>query len=224
VRRLVLTAVAATLLAACSQEPTTENQASEAASPQTTTAATAEPEGLAPAFSLTDAEGTQRLLADFRGRTVVLEWTNEGCPYVQKHYGAGAMQALQREATANGVVWLTIVSSAPGAQGFVEGDAARAFKAKHQAAYTHLLLDPTGEVGKLYEAKTTPDMRVIDPQGRVVYEGGIDDRPTNRVEDLDGATNFVRAALTDMEAGRPVQTRFAQPYGCSIKYPETMEG
>ena len=213
-RRLVLTAVAATLLAACSQERAAPDQ----------TPAEAPADGLAPAFTLADAEGTPRSLADFRGRTVVLEWTNEGCPYVQKHYGAGAMQALQREATANGVVWLTIVSSAPGAQGFVDGDAARAFKAKHQAAYTHLLLDPTGEVGKLYEAKTTPDMRVIDPQGRVVYEGGIDDRPTNRVEDLDGATNFVRAALTDMEAGRPVQTRFAQPYGCSIKYPETMEG
>jgi peroxiredoxin len=163
-------------------------------------------------------------LADFRGRTVVLEWTKEGCPYVQKHYGAGAMQALQRDATADGVVWLTIVSSAPGTQGFVEGEAARAFKAKHEAAYTHLLLDPTGEVGKLYGAKTTPDMRVIDPQGRIVFEGGIDDRPTNKPEDLQGANNFVRAALTDMEAGRPVQTRFAQPYGCAIKYPETVEG
>ena len=134
------------------------------------------------------------------------------------------MQALQREATADGVVWLTIVSSSPGTQGFVEGEAARAFRAKHQANYTHLLLDPTGEVGKLYDAKTTPDMRVIDPQGRIVFEGGIDDRPTNKPEDLAGATNFVRAALTDMEAGRPVQTRFAQPYGCAIKYPETVEG
>jgi peroxiredoxin len=220
IRPLALAAVATLALAACQQE---------AAAPAETTSteptpAAATQEGMAPAFTLVDAEGVQRALADFRGRTVVLEWTNEGCPYVQKHYGAGAMQALQRDATADGVVWLTIVSSAPGTQGFVEGEAARAFKAKHEAAYTHLLLDPTGEVGKLYGAKTTPDMRVIDPQGRIVFEGGIDDRPTNKPEDLNGATNFVRAALTDMEAGRPVQTRFAQPYGCSIKYPETVEG
>ena len=220
IRRLALAAVATLALAACQQE---------AAAPAETTSteptpAAATQEGMAPAFTLVDAEGVQRALADFRGRTVVLEWTNEGCPYVQKHYGAGAMQALQRDATADGVVWLTIVSSAPGTQGFVEGEAARAFKAKHEAAYTHLLLDPTGEVGKLYGAKTTPDMRVIDPQGRTVFEGGIDDRPTNKPEDLQGANNFVRAALTDMEAGRPVQTRFAQPYGCAIKYPETVEG
>ncbi len=220
IRPLALAAVATLALAACQQE---------AAAPAETTSteptpAAATQEGMAPAFTLVDAEGVQRALADFRGRTVVLEWTNEGCPYVQKHYGAGAMQALQRDATADGVVWLTIVSSAPGTQGFVEGEAARAFKAKHEAAYTHLLLDPTGEVGKLYGAKTTPDMRVIDPQGRIVFEGGIDDRPTNKPEDLQGANNFVRAALTDMEAGRPVQTRFAQPYGCAIKYPETVEG
>ena len=220
IRRLALATVATLALAACQQE---------AAAPAETTSteptpAAATQEGMAPAFTLVDAEGVQRALADFRGRTVVLEWTNEGCPYVQKHYGAGAMQALQRDATADGVVWLTIVSSAPGTQGFVEGEAARAFKAKHEAAYTHLLLDPTGEVGKLYGAKTTPDMRVIDPQGRIVFEGGIDDRPTNKPEDLQGANNFVRAALTDMEAGRPVQTRFAQPYGCAIKYPETVEG
>lgn len=220
IRPLALAAVATLALAACQQE---------AAAPAETTSteptpAAATQEGMAPAFTLIDAEGVQRALADFRGRTVVLEWTNEGCPYVQKHYGAGAMQALQRDATADGVVWLTIVSSAPGTQGFVEGEAARAFKAKHEAAYTHLLLDPTGEVGKLYGAKTTPDMRVIDPQGRIVFESGIDDRPTNKPEDLQGANNFVRAALTDMEAGRPVQTRFAQPYGCAIKYPETVEG
>lgn len=176
IRRLALAAVATLALAACQQE---------AAAPAETTSteptpAAATQEGMAPAFTLVDAEGVQRALADFRGRTVVLEWTNEGCPYVQKHYGAGAMQALQRDATADGVVWLTIVSSAPGTQGFVEGEAARAFKAKHEAAYTHLLLDPTGEVGKLYGAKTTPDMRVIDPQGRIVFEGGIDDgRPTS---------------------------------------------
>jgi len=221
IRRLTLAAVAVLAVAACQQQEVAAPVETASTEP---TPADATQEGMAPAFTLVDAEGVQRSLADFRGRTVVLEWTNEGCPYVQKHYGAGAMQALQREATADGVVWLTIVSSSPGTQGFVEGEAARAFKAKHEAAWTHLLLDPTGAAGKLYDARTTPDMRVIDPQGRIVFEGGIDDRPTNRPEDLEGANNFVRAALTDMEAGRPVQTRFAQPYGCAIKYPETVEG
>ena len=215
-RRLFVVAASAALLAACQQQaaaPPAENAAAPAVAQ----------EGLAPAFTLVDADGVQRSLVDFRGKTVVLEWTNEGCPYVQKHY-TGAMQALQREALADGVVWLTIVSSAPGTQGFVEGDAARAYKAKHQSAYAHLLLDPTGEVGKLYGAKTTPDMRVIDAQGRLVFEGGIDDRPTSKVEDLQGANNFVRAALEDVKAERPVRTAFAQPYGCAIKYPETVTG
>ena len=175
----------------------------------------------APAFTLVDSEGVRRSLADFRGRTVVLEWTNEGCPYVRKHY-TGAMQALQREAVADGVVWITIISSAPGTQGYVEGDAARQWRARNNAASTHLLLDPTGEVGKLYDAKTTPDMRIINAEGVLTFVGGIDDRPTNKVEDLEGANNFVRAALADMEAGRPVGTAFATPYGCSIKYPETV--
>ena len=171
-----------------------------------------------------DAEGVERSRADFRGKTVVLEWTNEGCPYVQKHYSAGAMQALQREATGDGVVWLTIISSAPGTQGYVEGDAARAWKARNDAAATHLLLDPEGTVGRLYDAKTTPDMRIIDPEGRLLFVGGIDDRPTNKVEDLEGANNYVRAALTDMEEGRAVATPFATPYGCSIKYADELEG
>lgn len=215
-RRLFVVAASAALLAACQPQaaaPAAENASAPAAAQ----------EGLAPAFTLVDADGVQRSLADFRGKTVVLEWTNEGCPYVQKHY-TGAMQALQRDAQADGVVWLTIVSSAPGTQGFVEGDTARVYKAKHQSAYAHLLLDPTGEVGKLYGAKTTPDMRVIDAQGRLVFEGGIDDRPTSKVEDLEGANNFVRAALEDVKAERTVRTAFAQPYGCAIKYPETVTG
>jgi peroxiredoxin len=215
--RVTLACAAVLVLAACSP-------ASETPETKTETAAAASAAlPAAPAFTLVDSDGVQRSLADFRGKTVVIEWTNEGCPYVQKHYSAGAMQALQREATSDGVVWLTIISSAPGTQGFVEGEAARAFKAKHDGAWTHLLLDPTGQVGKLYDAKTTPDMRIIDPEGRVVFVGGIDDRPTNKGEDLEGANNFVRAALTDLEAGRPVATPFAQPYGCSIKYPETVE-
>jgi peroxiredoxin len=215
--RVTLACAAVLALAACSPASETPEPKTEAAAASTAALPAA------PAFTLVDSDGVQRNLADFRGKTVVIEWTNEGCPYVQKHYSAGAMQALQREATADGVVWLTIISSAPGTQGFVEGEAARAFKAKHDGAWTHLLLDPTGQVGKLYDAKTTPDMRIIDLEGRVVFVGGIDDRPTNKVEDLEGANNFVRAALTDLEAGRPVATPFAQPYGCSIKYPETVE-
>ncbi|KQW82029.1 alkyl hydroperoxide reductase [Brevundimonas sp. Root1279] len=175
----------------------------------------------APAFTLVDAQGVQRSLADFRGKTVVLEWTNEGCPYVKKHY-SGAMQALQRAAVADGVVWLSIISSAPGTQGHVEGEAARQWRDRTKGAATHLLLDPTGQVGKLYGAKTTPDMRVINPEGQLVYVGGIDDRPTSKVEDLEGANNYVQAALADMKAGRAVRTAFAPSYGCSVKYPETV--
>ncbi len=225
-RNLVTAAFAALALAACQQQAA----APEPADAPAATTAEAQTAGTgvmpmagqaAPAFTLVDAEGVQRSLADFRGRTVVLEWTNEGCPYVQKHY-TGAMQALQREAVADGVVWLTIISSSPGTQGYVEGDEARQWKARTNGAATHLLLDPSGEIGKLYGAKTTPDMRVIDGEGVLRFVGGIDDRPTNRVEDLEGASNFVRAALADMEAGRAVQTAFAQPYGCAIKYPETV--
>ena len=218
-RTLTVASAALLLLAACQQQPAAAPDKTAAA--ETAVPAVAGPGDMAPAFTLVDAEGVQRSLADFKGKTVVLEWTNEGCPYVKKHY-TGAMQALQREATADGVVWLTIISSAPGTQGFVEGEEARAWKAKHQAAFTHLLLDPTGEVGKRYDAKTTPDMRIIDPEGRLIFVGGIDDKPTNKVEDLAGANNFVRAALADAKAGRPVQTAFAQPYGCAIKYPETV--
>ncbi|MFZ4164928.1 thioredoxin family protein [Brevundimonas sp. NPDC058933] len=218
----ILTVASASLLVltACQQQPAAAPD--KAATPAAATPAVAGPGDMAPAFTLVDAEGTQRSLADFKGKTVVLEWTNEGCPYVKKHY-TGAMQDLQREATADGVVWLTIISSAPTTQGYVEGEEARAWKAKHKAAFTHLLLDPTGEVGKRYDAKTTPDMRIIDPEGRLIFVGGIDDKPTNKVEDLAGANNFVRAALADAKAGRPVQTPFAQPYGCAIKYPETVE-
>ena len=229
-RLISVASASALLLAACQQQPTAPAttapvETAPSTTPSTTQATTEVPGpgDQAPAFTLTNAEGQAVSLNDFRGKTVVMEWTNEGCPYVKKHY-TGAMQALQKQATDDGVVWLTIISSAPGTQGHVEGEAARAWKGRFDAHYTHLLLDPTGEVGKLYDARTTPDMRIIDPQGRLIFVGGIDDRPTSKVEDLEGANNFVRAALADARAGRPVQTAFAQPYGCSIKYPETIEG
>lgn len=209
---LSIAAASALMLAGCGQPA--EKAADAPAGKEKTEAAAGQ---VAPAFQLASANGEQVSLADFRGKTVVLEWTNEDCPYVKKHY-TGAMQALQKEAVGDGVVWLTIISSAPGEQGFVEGERAKNWGQRFNAGFTHLLLDPTGATGKAYGAKTTPDMRVIDGEGRIIYAGGIDDKPTNKVEDLQGAKNFVRAALDDQAAGRPVATAFAQPYGCSIKY------
>jgi hypothetical protein len=224
--RFAIPAVLAVLaLGACQQQSAAPEAPAATARTETTAAVTPASMPMAgqaaPAFTLVDSQGVQRSLADFRGKTVVLEWTNEGCPYVKKHY-SGAMQALQRAAVADGVVWLSIISSAPGTQGHVEGEAARQWHDRTKGAATHLLLDPTGQVGKLYGAKTTPDMRVIDPEGNLTFVGGIDDRPTNKVEDLEGANNYVQAALADMKAGRAVRTAFAPSYGCSVKYPETV--
>ena len=129
----------------------------------------------APAFKATDAAGRTRSLAEFRGKTVVLEWTNNGCPYVQKHYNSGHMQGLQREAARDGVVWLSIVSSAPGMQGYLKPNEAKAWKARVGAASSDVLLDPTGVVGRAYDARTTPHMFIIDKAGKVAYMGGIDD-------------------------------------------------
>ena len=171
----------------------------------------------APNFSAPDADGKTRSLSQYRGKTVVLEWTNHECPYVKKHY-SGNMQALQRDATRDGVVWLSIVSSAPGQQGYVTGAQAKQVTASRNAAPTAVLLDPTGRVGRLYGAKTTPHMFVINPQGRLVYAGGIDDVATNKVEDLKRAKPLVRLALADVKAGRPVAISSSRPYGCSVKY------
>lgn len=172
----------------------------------------------APAFSAADAEGRTRSLAEFKGKTVVLEWHNEGCPYVKKHYGAGAMQKLQKQAAADGVVWLTVISSAPNTQGYLAGDAAKRWKAKYDAGATALLLDPAGDVGRAYDAKTTPHMYVIDKGGKLAYMGGIDDKPTADPASLKGAKNYVAAALADLGAGRPVATPVTRAYGCSVKY------
>lgn len=214
---VALVPLMALALAACQQPAAAPPEQAETPAVAAAPGAMPMPGQPAPAFTLVDAEGTPRSLSDFRGKIVVLEWTNEGCPYVQKHY-SGAMQALQREAAEDGVVWLSVISSAPGTQGFVEGESARAWKARTSANATHLLLDPTGQTGKAYGARTTPDMRIIDREGRLVFAGGIDDKPTSDVADLQGATNFVRAALDDVMSGRPVRTTFATPYGCSVKY------
>lgn len=172
----------------------------------------------APAFSVPDASGRARSLSEFAGRTLILEWTNNGCPYVQKHYNAAAMQALQREAAEQGIIWLTVISSAPGEQGYFTGPQALAHAQSVEAAPTAILMDPSGAMGRAYDARTTPHMYIINPQGRVVYQGAIDDRPSARPASLEGATNYVRAALADLAAGRPVQTAQTTPYGCSVKY------
>jgi peroxiredoxin len=172
----------------------------------------------APAFSAVDASGKTRSLAEFKGRTVVLEWTNNGCPYVRRNYSTGAMQDAQRKATAQGVVWLTVASSPPGAQGHVTAAEAKAWKAKVEAAWSDILLDPQGRVARAYEAKTTPHMFVIDPKGRVAYMGAIDDKPTNKAEEARGARNYVLAAVADLRAGRAVAEPVTRPYGCFVKY------
>jgi peroxiredoxin len=172
----------------------------------------------APDFRVQDFNGQMRSLSDFRGKTVVLEWTNDGCPYVGKHYNSGNMQRLQKEATAQGVEWLTIISSAPGFQGYLTAPQAKAWKAKVGAHSSDVLLDADGKVGRAYEAKATPHMFVIDKAGTLVYMGGIDDRPYADPASLKGATNYVEAALSDLKAGRAVATPVTRPYGCSVKY------
>ncbi|MCX7868918.1 MAG: thioredoxin family protein [Terrimicrobiaceae bacterium] len=182
--------------------------------------ATASPEigKPAPEFTLKDCSGKQHSLSDFRGKTVVLEWVNHGCPFVVKHYSAGNMQKLQKDATARGVVWLSICSSAPGKQGHMS--AAEAAKkceevGSHATAY---LLDEDGQVGRLYAAKRTPEMFVINPEGILVYKGAIDDKPSANSADIPGAKNFVTAALDEVLAGKPVSKPETAAYGCSVKY------
>jgi peroxiredoxin len=172
----------------------------------------------APAFSVVDAQGTTRSLQEFAGKTVVLEWTNRDCPYVRKHYNADNMQALQREARGAGVVWLSVISSAPGQQGHLSAvDAAANVRTTHSSP-TAVLLDESGAMGRAYGATNTPHMFIINPQGRVVYQGAIDDRPRADPSSLQGATNYVRAALDDLRAGRAIRTPQTRAYGCTVKY------
>jgi len=174
----------------------------------------------APAFTATDSRGHAEALDQFHGKYVVLEWHNQGCPYTRKHYSSGNMQAQQKEWTAKGVVWFTVISSAPGEQGYVTPPEENAYLEKMHAAPTAVLIDADGKVGHLYNAKTTPQMIVIDPSGKVIYDGAIDDRPTPDPADIHGADNYVSDALTAAKAGKPVATPFTRPYGCSVKYPD----
>ena len=172
----------------------------------------------APAFTAATADGRTVSLADFKGRTVVLEWTNHDCPYVRKHYGSGNMQSQQKAATAQGVVWLQVISSAPGQQGYVDGAAAARLNAERGAAPTATLLDPKGDLGRLYGAQTTPHMYVIKPDGTLVYKGGIDSLATADKADIARAEPYVTEALAAVAAGRKVEKASTRPYGCSVKY------
>jgi peroxiredoxin len=172
----------------------------------------------APAFTLKDETGAERSLADYKGKTVVLEWFNYGCPFVKKHYEPQAMQKLQKAATDDGVVWLSIVSSAPGKQGALTPEEAVAKKKELGMASTAILLDADGKVGKLYEARTTPEMYIINAEGNLVYMGAIDDKPTPDPASLASATPLVKNALAALKAGQPISPAQTKSYGCSVKY------
>jgi peroxiredoxin len=172
----------------------------------------------APAFELKDTSGKPVKLADFKGKHVVLEWTNPGCPFVQKHYNSQNMQSLQKEYTAQNVIWLSVNSTARSSYDYLDPAALSAKYKEWGGASTAVLMDEPGSVGKAYGARTTPHMYVIDPGGKLVYAGGIDDKRSANPADVKGAKNFVKAALSESMAGKPITTVSAAPYGCSVKY------
>ena len=175
----------------------------------------------APNFKAADVNGKPVTLSDFRGKTVVIEWNNPGCPFVQKHYDSGNMQKAQAAAAKDGVVWLTINSGAPGKQGHMNGAEAKAFLAKAGSKPASYLLDPRGVVGKAYEAKTTPHMYIVNKAGTLVYAGAIDDKPTKNAADIKSARNHVLAALSEIKAGKAVSVSTSRPYGCAVKYQDS---
>jgi peroxiredoxin len=172
----------------------------------------------APQFTLRDAAGVSHSLADYRGKYVILEWVNFGCPFVGKHYGSGSMQELQKTMTAHGAVWLSICSSAPGSQGYFEGDELRSKLIEEHASPTAYLVDADGTVGKMYGAKTTPHMFIINPQGVLIYQGGIDDIASTNRDDIPKATNYVKEVMAAAWEGKPLPVRTTRSYGCSVKY------
>jgi peroxiredoxin len=173
---------------------------------------------VAPEFKAVDTNGKTHSLSQYRGKWVVLEWVNYDCPYVRKHYNSNTMQALQKKYADKGVVWLSIVSSAPGKQGHYPNDEQNALTKEKGAAPHAMLIDESGTVGRMYDARTTPHMFVINPQGTLLYMGGIDDKPTARAADLKGARPHVDLALQEAMAGKPVSVPTSQPYGCNVKY------
>lgn len=172
----------------------------------------------APDFTLPDLDGKEHKLSQYKGKYVVLEWTNPDCPFVKKHYDSKNMQKLQSAWVKKDVVWLTICSSAPGKQGYYEPSDIKSQMKKTQSSATAYLRDTGGAVGHMYQAKTTPHMYVIDPDGKLIYAGAIDDKPSTKKADIDGATNYVQACLEAATSGKAVATATSTPYGCSIKY------
>jgi peroxiredoxin len=172
----------------------------------------------APDFSLTDASGKTHSLSQYKGKTVVLEWFNPECPFVKKHYGSGNMQKLQEEYTGKGIVWLTIDSSAPGTEGNLSPEQAEKIASAWKTHQTALLLDPDGKAGRAYGAKNTPNMVIINPEGKIAYEGAIDSKATPNPADIPTSTNYVKAALDESLTGKPVSNPKTKPYGCSVKY------
>ncbi|MDO9359709.1 MAG: thioredoxin family protein [Polaromonas sp.] len=171
----------------------------------------------APDFSATDTSGKARKLSEFKGKLVVLEWTNPGCPFVQKHYN-GNMQSLQKEFTGKGVVWLAINSTETASGDYLAPAKLAGWLGEKQAAPSATLMDESGKIGQLYGAKTTPHMYIINPQGQLVYAGGIDSVPSARVDDIKTATNYVRQGLTEALGGKAISVASSRAYGCSIKY------
>ena len=172
----------------------------------------------APNFKATDSNGQMHQLSEYRGKYVVLEWHNNGCPYTRKHYESGNMQRLQKEWTSRGVIWFTVISSAPGQQGYVTAQQENEYLKRMNAVPTAALLDPQGDVGRLYAAKTTPHMFIINPEGLLIYDGAIDSKATTDQSDIATATNYVSQALEEAMAGKAVSTPTSRPYGCSVKY------
>jgi peroxiredoxin len=176
------------------------------------------PNGSAPAFELKAASGKTVKLSDFKGKTIVLEWLNHGCPFVRKHYDTNNMQTLQKKYTDKGVVWLSIISSAEGKQGYVDEAGALKDKEFNKAFSTEILLDPKGIVGKAYEAKTTPHMFIIDENQTIVYQGAIDNKPDTEKESIKGAQNYLAAGLDEVLSKKKVSIANTKSYGCSVKY------
>ncbi len=172
----------------------------------------------APNFTLNSVSGTMVSLSDYRGKTVVLEWTNHDCPYVQKHYDSDNMQSLQRKYTTQDVVWLSIISSAPGKQGYIDAETANQLTSSRNAAPTQVLFDPEGKVGRQYGARTTPHMFIIDQEGTLRYMGAIDSIKSANPADIARATNYVDEGLTSLLAGKAIAKKSSSPYGCSVKY------
>ncbi|OYW68721.1 MAG: thioredoxin family protein [Bosea sp. 12-68-7] len=172
----------------------------------------------APAFEAVDADGKTRKLSEFAGKTVILEWTNHDCPYVRKHYNSATMQTLQKDMAKEGIVWLSVISSPVGEQGHVDGAKANALSKSRNAAPTAVLLDPNSKVARAYGATTTPHMYIIDGKGTLAYMGAIDDKPSASAASIEGAKSYVRQAVAELKAGKPVSEASTKAYGCAVKY------